>query len=284
VSASSSACSLSVVSSPPPLVASEEVSVTTCSANVPTFHPTVAIASSLSPLDGLIICQERRFVPAPIPSAHPLVVCLQLIRTLLHLFLVDDDAARLLRVSHNTTCALLPGFAFRQYVFVGESQAQMLRMRALYEAYDVRPTRMCLSADVRSLSLEKSSGRSPFPPSLTSLILGPDLSSRNAGRMCMFGSSAVTCDAVHCPRMALCDDPSEEKYESALREAWPFPIERFEGTESHFDCILQPGLLPHGLRRLQCGRRWQPAFWVSQLLPGSIPSTVEILQLRHYDQ
>jgi hypothetical protein len=45
----------------------------------------------------------------------------------------------------------------------------MLRMRALYEAYDMRPTRMCLPDDVTSLSLEEGSRRSSFPSSLTSL-------------------------------------------------------------------------------------------------------------------
>ena len=62
---------------------------------------------------------------------------------LLHSFLADHDAARLLRVCRTIALALLPGFSFHQHVFEGESQQQMLRMRALYEAYDLRPTRMC---------------------------------------------------------------------------------------------------------------------------------------------
>jgi hypothetical protein len=77
-------------------------------------------------------------------SVHPFIVCLRPIRFFLHPFLADDDAARLLRVSRTTSLALMPGFTFQQHVFVALSQVQMLRMRALYEAYDVRPTRMSL--------------------------------------------------------------------------------------------------------------------------------------------
>ena len=110
--------------------------------------------------------------PLP-PSAHPYVVCLQPVRTILQSFLSDEDGARLLRVSRTTALALLSGFTFRHHIFVGESQQQMFRLRALYEAYDVRPTLMILSDEVEELSPEEHSGRSPFPSTLTSLLLGP---------------------------------------------------------------------------------------------------------------
>ena len=49
----------------------------------------------------------------------------------------------------------------------------MWSMKALYEAYDMRPTRMYVpEAEMRSkLVLEEGSGRSPFPSSLTCLLL-----------------------------------------------------------------------------------------------------------------
>jgi hypothetical protein len=221
------------------------------------------------------------------------LVCLRPIRALFNLFLSDSDAAQLLRVSRTTALALLPGFTLRQHVFVGESQAQMLRMRALYEAYDMRPTRMCLSSDVRSLSLEEGSGRSPFPSSLTSLLLGP-LPPDDGDRVphpTMFDAEAVICESIDClwtrlakprtrptrPSSGLCR--STAAYKRMLLERSSMPVHSFAESRGPFNCALPPGLLPHGLRRLQFADGFD-----SPLLPGSIPSTVEILQLWSFNQ
>jgi hypothetical protein len=110
---------------------------------------------------------------SPSTSSHPLISSLHPVRLLLHAFLTDDDGARLLRVSRTTALSLLAGFTFQQHVFLGDSQLQLQRMTALYEAYDVRPTRMCLSFAASPLTFDHSTGRSPLPSSLQSLVLGP---------------------------------------------------------------------------------------------------------------
>ena len=95
------------------------------------------------------------------------------VRSLLHLFLSDHDAARLLRVSHAVATSLLRSYTFTQHVFEPATVQQMWRLKALCEAYDVRPTRMCVpNEQMKEMQLGQGSGRSPFPSSLTSLLVG----------------------------------------------------------------------------------------------------------------
>jgi hypothetical protein len=213
--------------------------------------------------------------PSAKPAPHPLVVCLQPIRSLLHPFLTDDDAARLLRVSRTTAFALLPGFVFFQHVFEGESQAQMLRMKALYEAYDVWPTLMCLSRSLTEVSLEEGSGRSPFPSTLTSLLLGPrgDVLEEESGELDVVHLYAAAHEEIHC----YWTGPESEDVGGIMMDESE-PVRRFVSLEGQFSCPFPPGLLPHGLRRLHFARGFY-----SPLLPGSIPSTVETLQVQCWD-
>ena len=104
----------------------------------------VDVVLSVCPADGSLIYLGRRYVLAPARSSiHP-ILRLKPIATVLHLFLEDDDAARLLRVSHSIARTLLLGYTFDQHVFTGETEAQMRRMKALFAKYDMRPTRMAL--------------------------------------------------------------------------------------------------------------------------------------------
>ena len=64
------------------------------------------------------------------------------VRSLLLLLLTDKDAAKLLRVSHDVATSLLPGYAFTQHIFRPATVPAMWRLKALYEAYDMRPTRI----------------------------------------------------------------------------------------------------------------------------------------------
>ena len=57
------------------------------------------------------------------------------------------------------------------------------------------------------------------------------------------------------------------------------PVPCFGSVGGSFNCALLPGLLPHGLRRLQLCRAFN-----CPLLPGSIPSTVEVLDADAYNQ
>jgi hypothetical protein len=252
-------------------------------------HPSVDIVASisLSLVDGSICFQSRRYILAPPPPSAHHFLGLQLVASVLHPFLSDVDAARLLRVSRTTALALLPGFIFQEHVFVGESEAQMRRMKALYHKYDLRPTRMCLSAQMKSFSLDTDGGRSLFPSSLTSLLLGPP--PRVQSSLLMEGGlfnaeTTAWCEAVQCPwSERSCDESSDEAndewYWSLLFEDGSGPVQSLIVSEGPLNCPLLPGVLPHGLRRLQF-----PEAFACRLTRGSIPSTVEILQLSRWDQ
>ena len=204
----------------------------------------------------------------------------------MHPFLVDEDVARLLRVGHLTALALLPGFTFHQHVFEGDSQQQMLRMRALYEVYNLRPTRMCLLEKLRSLSLEEGSGRSPFPSSLTSLVTGPRENSRlilpQRGTAFLLAPMAPLCEAIDCSWTQAGDVWSEEDCERLLMMQASEPVERFRSSHGLFNCQLPPGLLPHGLRCLQFSHGFNNDR--SPFHPDFLPSTLEVLQVDWYNE
>ena len=208
----------------------------------------------------------------PLDSLHP-------VRPLLHSFLSDEDGARLLRVSRSIARNLLPGFTFHQHVFVGESEQQMFRLQALYEAYDMRPMRMYLSFELRILSLEEGTDRSPFPSSLTSLVLAPPIRALHRSDPLMFDADAERCEEIDCPWIRMMRNRSDESYEQMFRYIGSVPVQAFMYVNGLFRSPLPPGLLPHGLRRLQL-----PDAWDLALEPGSIPSTVVTLQLGIFNQ
>ena len=241
-------------------------------------HPSVAITAFLSLTDGSILYQGRRYKPLPSPpSLHPLLHCLQPVRTLLHPFLTDTDAGRLLRVSRTTAQVLLPGFTFREHVFCGESDRQMRCLKALYEKYDMRPTRMCLSEEMQRLALD-GGGLSPLPTSLTSLLLGPLPSSSRWGERSVFTSDPIQLPSFSHQCTGLSGEETDDEYRAMLRPPFSFPA-RIRRSSGPFNCTLSPGLLPHGLRRLHLAGTFN-----TPLLPGSIPSTVELLFCEKFTQ
>ena len=149
----------------------------------------------------------------------------------------------------------------------------MWRLKALCEAYDLRPTRMCLVGEMRKVAVERSTGRSPFPSSLSCLSFAPiplstDADSQPRG---MFGSEAAKVDSIQClwahPRTEVLD----EHYRQLLFDETT-AVHSFEQTKSLSRFQLSAGLLPHGLRRLQL-----PTDFNSPLQVRDIPSTVEVL-------
>jgi len=212
-------------------------------------------------------------------SWHPLLAALHAIRASFHRFVGDQDAVELLRVSRTTALTLLPGFTFQQRVFWGLDQEQMFCMKALYEKYDMRVTRMCLSGAIRSLSIEEGASGSPFPSSLTSLILGPAAVVEKDLPSSLFADATNGVDAINCLWSRGRGERTQDEYEQLLMEKESRPVTRLHQSIGPFNCPLAPGLLPHGLRRLQFA-----FFFDWPLLPGSIPSTVEILQFERFNQ
>ena len=200
------------------------------------------------------------------------------VRVVFQAFLTDEDAARLWRVSQSVATSLLRSYSFHQHVFEPATVEQMWRLKALCEAYGMRPTRMCLSEqDMEDMGLEEGTGRSPFPSSLTSLVVGLFFREEDCTAPGIVGPHSERIDFLQClwthPRSAGLD----EQYHDLLMEEWNTPVAsyvqyvRLKGKAKY---SLPPGLLPHGLRRLQLDYTL-----TSPLQAGSIPSTVEVLQL-----
>ena len=148
-------------------------------------------------------------------------------------------------------------------------------MKALYEAYDMRPTRMALFDDVEGLELEEGSGRSPFPSSLTCLLFAKDEEESEDVVSVIDGNAALS-ESIQCLWTHPQAESEDEHYNQLLMEDNMEPIESFAWSRGTLLYPLPPGLLPHGLRHLQL-TPWLRAN--SPLQVGSIPSTVEVLQL-----
>ena len=214
-------------------------------------------------------------------AVHPLIRCLCPVSSLLQTLCNDADVAALLGVSRAFALQILRGYTFHQHVFVARSQQELQRLKSLYEAYDLRITRMCVAADVQALTLEEGTGRSPFPSSLTSLLLGPVLysSARTIHDRSMFGPYTEEITSAPC----LCGQLGEELTDAQCRRVMEQErlclVRSFAVTHSAINCELPPGLLPHGLLRLQLGTRFNTQFQV-----GSLPAGLQYLQCDGFNQ
>ena len=200
------------------------------------------------------------------------------VRVVFQRFLSDHDAARLLRVSRAVATSLLHSFTFQQHVFEPVDVEAMWRLKALCEAYDVRPTRMCVSGkQMKEMQLEQGSGRSPFPSLLSSLLVG-SMPSTTDGAMpprCLFGAEAGRAERIDCPWLHARCEAEDEQQRLMLLEKRSEPVFIFDREwREAADYVLSPGLLPHGLRRLQLDFALD-----APLQAGCIPSSVEVLQL-----
>ena len=255
-------------------------------ANVPVCTAGSSTSSATSTSLTTVSAACPTSVPGPVDTllsvSHPFAVSLGPVRLVVHGFLSDDDAVRLLRVSRTVALALLRGFTFHEHVFCGDSEGQLWRLKRLWEKYDLCPTRMCLSSTVTSLSLDEDSGLSPFPSSLKSLLLGPLPHSpdRTPYEDTLFDSAALArCGAIQCLWSQADQEGSDEAKMQLLSSDASLPVGHFAEVEGPFNCRLAPGLLPHGLRYLHFALGF-----IHPLLPGSIPSTVEVLQMDGYDE
>ena len=182
-----------------------------------------------------------------------------------------------MRVGHTAAKQLLIGFTFRQHVFCCEDQREMSNLKRLYAEYDVRPTRMQLSEGMERLVLEVD-GKSPFPESLTSLLLGPLPSSPrladNVPNVLVDGwnNPDGPCQLQAGPR-------SDEYYKSVLESTASDADEPFGQVWESFSRYLAPGLLPQGLPSIQFAY-----LYGIPLSPRSIPWPVEQLQVGRFNR
>ena len=149
----------------------------------------------------------------------------------------------------------------------------MWRLKALYEAYDMRPTRMALSKDMEELELEEGSGRSPFPSTLTDVLLDVLPESYDDLSTMFDPEVAELAESIDC-LWTYPQARSEDRHYKQLLTDCRQPVQSLGASFGKIDCLLPRGILPQGLRRLQI-----PFSFTPPLLVGSIPSTVEVLQL-----
>ena len=140
-------------------------------------------------------------------------------------------------------------------------------------------------------SFRQWAGGSPIPSSVISLVMG-QLERSNSGAPplnSIFGYRAPDADlpSFFRPWAALAAESDEERAERLCEElargqdrTWEGHLFSSAGKDaaslSEKPCALPPGCLPHGLRVLQLGVKFN-----SLLLPGSIPPTVQFLDLGH---
>ena len=234
------------------------------------------------------------FSPAPCPAQRLTATdALESVRLALHPLLTDEDAARLLRVSRLFACRVLRHFTFRHHTFVAIDEAQLGRLRALYERFGLRVTRMVVSNGGSMTFSTSSRDSSPFPSSLVSLacVSEPWQSNEELLPNSLFGFNAPDChhpSSIH-PWSAAVSETDEERAERLCEEmrsaeglcGWQdytiVPVhasQRWPRTSHH----IPPGLLPPGLRLMQLST---PLSFPLQ--PGSIPSSLEVLDLRSVD-
>ena len=235
-------------------------------------------ALTRSSLQLLEAVRRRPFTPSTSPllsPPSPVVVALLPVRPLFLSFLTDEDVGRLLPLSRTTTLSLFKGYTFHRHVFELAEQTQLWwRVKALCESYQLRVTRMHFPHKLNKVRLERWTHRSPLPSSLTSLLMGPLRSTvGDPVQNSLFGSEAARCESIQSLWSLPLAESEEAHYRQLLMAREELPVWRFTRTYGSFESPIPPGLLPHGLRRLQL-----PNDMTAFPLVGTIPSTVEVLQ------
>ena len=224
----------------------------------------------------------------PHRPSHPLLNALSPVLPLLHSFLTDADAARLLRTSRAAALALLPGYTFRSHIFYSDNLVSLRRLRDLGLTYSLRVTQLGLPRTVRELTFDSTPPHlSPIPASITALCLGPLIRSNTGAVEPIFSAlSAAAGDwqekqpwRTHPPH------PLSPSPGSSWRVKWAVDAEEdfncldpaqpsCSDTLGLLDCPIPPGLLPPRLRVLCFNDDFN-----CPLQLGSLPSTLTFLQL-----
>ena len=197
------------------------------------------------------------------------------VRHIFQSFLSDAEAALLMRVGH-TAMSLLSGYSFCQHVFRPGSPSGLSSMKALYERWDMRITRMCFLRGWYGPLTDAVSGKSLLPSSLLALALGWVPEKEEATSM-----------FAHLATLTATGDLWEEETNAGtsnngstlLQRVQPHSSWRIKPYSHAYGCHSLPiplGAIPHGVRFLQLSYHFD-----HPLLPGSIPSTVRFLQCGH---
>ena len=242
--------------------------------------------SSARPIHSNPVSRPAHFSPSLLPSLQPVRLCLQP-------YLSDIDAARLLCTSRSVATSLLPGFAFVDHVFTGDTAEDVKRAIALYGRYNMRILRLCTVGAWPEPLVDSETGRSVLPASLLALTVGaPDKRpvagpQRVAAGAALDGSvgSLIERRGVAARKVSKSDEQLD--FQRRIRpvdvtrvddRSWS--VLRFSTSCGGFDQPILPGALPLGLRLLQLDHHSK-----EPLQPGSIPDSVSLLQVGgHFNQ
>ena len=218
--------------------------------------------------------QQRKLEGEAHAALNRLTGALGPARFVLHLFLEDDDAARLMRVSRSVTAAVLVGFRFIQHTFSVDSSAQLHRLRAVYESQGLLITRMETLSSFNE-PLEDGEGGSLLPPSLIALMLGEEVETSDDQEESML--DAVDAYQAHALSRGGYDEANRRSDFAQLMAELKWPFTDLQGD---FDRSLPVGCLPKSLRFLIF-----PPTFNQPILPHSLPFTLLYLQMgERWDQ
>ena len=258
---------------------------------------TASAAASDTSSDQEASVPRHLFQPMRDICSVQLLVALTPILPLLHAFLDDADAARLLRTSHTAALALLRGYVFTKHVFQPADLASLRRLRDHSRTYGLRLIQLDLPGNVRELTFDPSPPHlSPIPASVVDLNLSPgfpkrwddepswDAVARWSMLMAALRDRPVS-ESWHTRSAAppSAQSGGEEEKEKEEQRVWMRdPLEEEIGVflpwlgppYGSLNGPLLPGILPTGLRVLRMNGAFQ-----QQLQPGWLPATLLALQL-----
>ena len=184
-----------------------------------------------------------------------------------------------MRTSHSTITALLSSYGFVDHVFFARHSCSVVEVKrsiAFYAHYGLRILRMCLPRDWTEPLVDRETRRPVLPASLIALSLG---AGQPADSRSLVWPASDGCGSMG--RVVDGEEPDTASSLDARLRRWERDnccdtwADVFEHgvSQGRFNQPIPPGALPHGLRFLECSRRYNQS-----LLVGSIPDTVEALQ------
>lgn len=189
-----------------------------------------------------------------------------------------------MRASRATTAALLCGYPFGQHVFHFDTVASMKTSFALYDTHQMRVTQLRLPYSFNEPLLDRCTGGSLLPASLTSLWVGEEWATDSRERQ----KGAHKHQHEHSERQGAGAGVEQRGVDAVRREELRrrfelcrnWNVNKNNASSGAFNHSLSLGSLPRGLRSLQLNDAFnQP------LMLGSIPEGVEFLQLGwHFNQ
>ena len=185
-----------------------------------------------------------------------------------------------MRVGRTFVLSLLAGYCFRQHVFRPESPSSLSSMRALYEQWGMRITRLCLPErwyDYHVPLIDEASGASLLPSSLEALALGHVSLREEAESMFAHLGTLASTGHLRADEAEPIGSTNGYKWLRRVETQSSWRMKPYSKAEGGYPLKpIPPGAIPQGVRFLQLAEHYN-----RPLLPGAIPATVRFLQCGH---